>query len=154
MLWSLYTYKPICTPFFLVKKNITLKKYNYFTKCFLSDVIKETFGFIPWITVSSTLYPPLINYNKGAKKNSCWNKSCQTLITKVDRVIRLVLSNSSSSWAFQVVLAVKNLPANAGDTGSISGSGRSLEEHKTGQSTQVFLPGEFHGQSSLAGYSP
>ena len=29
---------------------------------------------------------------------------------------------------FQVALVVKNLPANAGDTGSISGSGRSLGE--------------------------
>ena len=43
---------------------------------------------------------------------------------------------------------VKNLPANAGDTGdmgSIPGSGRS---------TPVFFPGESHGQRSLEGYSP
>ena len=31
----------------------------------------------------------------------------------------------SLKWAFQVVLVVKNLPANAGDTDSIPGSGRS-----------------------------
>ena len=45
---------------------------------------------------------------------------------------------------------IKNLPANAGagsDVGSILGSGRSPGEG-------IVLPGEFHGQRSLAGYSP
>ena len=45
---------------------------------------------------------------------------------------------------------IKNLPANAGDIrqpGSIPGSGRAW------QPTSVFLPGKFHGQRSLAGYS-
>ena len=51
---------------------------------------------------------------------------------------------------------VKNPPANAGDVrdiGSISGSGRS----PAGGHGNLFhgeLPGEFHGQTSLAGYSP
>ena len=40
----------------------------------------------------------------------------------------------------------------AGDLGLILGSGRSLE--KGWQPTPVFLPGEFHGQRSMAGYSP
>ena len=47
---------------------------------------------------------------------------------------------------------VKNPPANAGDVGSIPGSGGSVE--KGWQLTPVFLPGESHGQRSLAGYSP
>ena len=54
-------------------------------------------------------------------------------------------------WASQVVLVVKNLPANTGDvrdTGSIPGSGK----RGAWQSTPVFLPGESHGQRSLAGY--
>ena len=38
---------------------------------------------------------------------------------------------------------------NAGVPGSIPGSGRS-----PGSSTPVFLPGESHGERSLAGYSP
>ena len=38
---------------------------------------------------------------------------------------------------------VKNLPANARDTGSIPGSGRSLGEGNG--NTPVFLPGESHG---------
>ena len=46
---------------------------------------------------------------------------------------------------------VKNLPANAGDVGSIPGSGRSPGE-ETG--TPVFLPGKSHGQRNLVGYSP
>ena len=44
---------------------------------------------------------------------------------------------------------VKNLPGNAGDSGLIPGSGRSPGE---GNTTPVFLSGEFHGQMSLAGY--
>ena len=40
---------------------------------------------------------------------------------------------------------------NVGDLGSLPGSGRSLEEEIL--PTPVFLPGKFHGQRSLAGYS-
>ena len=46
---------------------------------------------------------------------------------------------------------VKNLPANAGDIGSIPDWGRSP---KKGLPTPVFLPGKSHGQRSLLGYSP
>ena len=55
-----------------------------------------------------------------------------------------------------MVLVIKNLPANAGDTrdsGSIPGSGRSPVEGNA-QPTPVFLTGKFHGQWSLVGYSP
>ena len=51
---------------------------------------------------------------------------------------------------------IKNLPANAGDLGdlgSIPGSGRSPGGGKW-KPTPVFLPGKFHGQRSLLGYSP
>ena len=48
---------------------------------------------------------------------------------------------------------VKNLPANVGDAGLISGSGRSPRKRKW-QPTPVLLPGNSHGQRSLAGYSP
>ena len=53
-----------------------------------------------------------------------------------------------------MALVVKNPLANAedaGDMSSIPGSQDSLEEW---QPTPVFLPGESHGQWSLAGYSP
>ena len=46
---------------------------------------------------------------------------------------------------------VKNLPAR--DLGSTTGSGRSPGGGH-GKPTPVFLPGEFHGQGSLAGHSP
>ena len=42
---------------------------------------------------------------------------------------------------------------NAGDRGSIPGSGRSPGE-KNGNPTPVFLPGKSHGRRSLVGYSP
>ena len=45
---------------------------------------------------------------------------------------------------------VKNLPANAGDVGSIPVFGR---WRRKWQPTPVFLPGKSHGQKSLAGYS-
>ena len=47
---------------------------------------------------------------------------------------------------------VKNLPVSARDTGSISGLGRSSGEGNG--PTPEFLPGKFHGQRNLAGYSP
>ena len=46
----------------------------------------------------------------------------------------------------------KESARNAGDLGLIPGLGRSLEG--TWQLTPVFLPGESHGQRSLAGPSP
>ena len=54
--------------------------------------------------------------------------------------------------ATEVVLEVKNMPANAGDirdAGSIPGLGRS-----PGEGPLVFLSPESHGQGSLAGYGP
>ena len=53
--------------------------------------------------------------------------------------------------ASQVAPVVMNLTANTGDardTGLIPGLGRAPVVGN------VFLPGKFHGQSSLAGYSP
>ncbi|CAI9164575.1 unnamed protein product [Rangifer tarandus platyrhynchus] len=66
-----------------------------------------------------------------------------------------LLQTLSLFWASLVAQMVKNLPANAGDPGSIPGSGRCPEEGN-GSPLQypVFLPGESHGQRSLAGYSP
>ena len=55
-----------------------------------------------------------------------------------------------------MVLVVKNSPANAGDirdAGSIPGLGRS-PWRRAWQPNPIFLPGESHGQRSLAGYSP
>ena len=55
---------------------------------------------------------------------------------------------------FQVVLVVKNLPANAGDMkhGFSPWVGK-IPWRRVCQATPVFLPRESHGQKSLAGYS-
>ena len=53
-----------------------------------------------------------------------------------------------------MALVVKNLPATVGDAGSIPGSGRFPGAGHNRQHTPVFLPGESHGQRSLAGYGP
>ena len=47
----------------------------------------------------------------------------------------------------------KESACNAGDLGSIPGSGK-IPRGRARQPTPVFLPGEFHGQRSLASYSP
>ena len=63
---------------------------------------------------------------------------------------------TASSGAFQMVLVIKNLPANARDVrdvGSIPGLGRSPGgEH--GNPLQYSCLENPQGQSSLAGYSP
>ena len=57
---------------------------------------------------------------------------------------------------YQVVLVVKNLRTNSGDIrdeGSIPRSDQ-IPWRRAWQPTPAFLPGEFHGQRSLVGYSP
>ena len=49
---------------------------------------------------------------------------------------------------------VKNPPANAGDTRDSGSIPRKIPWRKAWQPTPVFLPGESHGQRSLAGYNP
>ena len=58
-------------------------------------------------------------------------------------------------WALQVALVVKNLLANAGGReryGFDPWVGK-IPWRRARQPTPVFLPGESHGQRSLAGYS-
>ena len=55
-----------------------------------------------------------------------------------------------------MALVVKNPPPSAGDrrdTGLIAGWER-FPWRRAWQHTPVFLPGEFHGQRNLVGYSP
>ena len=55
-----------------------------------------------------------------------------------------------------MALVVNNLPASAGDirdVGAIPELGKS-PGRRAWQPTPVFLPGESHGQRSLAGYGP
>ena len=63
-----------------------------------------------------------------------------------------VLALNGLCLGFPDGAVVKSPPANARGTGLILESERSPGVGK--QPTSVFLPGKFHGQSSLAGYSP
>ena len=64
-----------------------------------------------------------------------------------------ILQMYSSSLGFPGGSYGKESACNAGDLGLIPGWGRSPGKIEW-LLTLVFLPGEFHGQRSLAGYSP
>ena len=55
---------------------------------------------------------------------------------------------------FQELRYGKKSARNAGDPDLIPASGRKIPWRMTWQPTPEFLTGEFHGQRSLAGYSP
>ena len=55
--------------------------------------------------------------------------------------------------SFPGASVVRNPPVNAGDLGLIPGSGRS-PGGENDNPLQYSRPGEFHGQRSLASYSP
>ena len=62
----------------------------------------------------------------------------------------------ASSGVSLVALLVKNLPASAGDARDwsvVPGLGR-FPWRREWPPTSEFLPGKFHGQRSLVGYSP
>ena len=61
-----------------------------------------------------------------------------------------------SDRASQVVLVVKNISANARDIkdASLDPWAGKIPWRRAQLPTPLFLPGEFHGQRSLAGYSP
>ena len=62
--------------------------------------------------------------------------------------------NIQCRWAFQVALGVKNPPANARDMRDrFDPWVRKIPWRNAKQPTPAFLPGESHGQRSLAGYS-
>ena len=68
-------------------------------------------------------------------------------------IIVIIIINVGFIGVSLVAQMVKNPPANAGDPASIRESGNFPGEREW-QPTPVFLPGESHGQRSLAGYSP
>ena len=67
----------------------------------------------------------------------------------------VVVLEYHTPWASQAALVVKNPLADAGDRRYRSNPwvGKILWR-RVWQPTPVFLPGESHGQRSLAGYSP
>ena len=74
--------------------------------------------------------------------------------TMLEATAIVTITLVASVWASQVVLVVKNLPANTGDlrdTGSIPGSGRS-PGGGYGNPLQYSCLENPHGQRSLVGY--
>ena len=63
------------------------------------------------------------------------------------------MATHSSIKSFPAGSDSKESACNAGDLGSVPGLGRSPGEGNC-LPTPVFLPGEFHEQRSLVGYSP
>ena len=72
----------------------------------------------------------------------------RTCVSYVSCLVRQVLYHQHH------VGSVKNLPANAGDVGSIPGSGRSPGERNGNSLQYSCLGNKSHGQRSLGGYSP
>ena len=69
---------------------------------------------------------------------------------------RLLVANINLPWTSQMALMIKNLPVNIGDArdiGLISEWGK-FPGVGNYNAAPVFLPGKFHGQRSLAGYTP
>ena len=54
----------------------------------------------------------------------------------------------------QVALVIKDLPASAGVVRDVEPIPGMISLRREWHLTPVFLPGKFHGQRSLAGYSP
>ena len=82
-----------------------------------------------------------------------WSYKKNTVCTKDKQTCVWLLSQTPTGLSTCAV--VKNLPVSAGaakDTSLNTGLGRSLEKGMA--PSTAFLPGELHGQRSLAGYSP
>ena len=82
-----------------------------------------------------------------------WSPKCHFLREAFPNQLFHSVSCFSSLGASLAALTVKNPPANAGDAGSIPGKGKTPWKRKW-QPTPVFLPGKFHGERNLVGYSP
>ena len=98
--------------------------------------------------------PPLVRgFQRGTQHITFSNE--RTVCFKGEEPIQTVLTINEDWRASQEALGIKNPPANAGDirdVGSIPGSWRFPEGGH--DNPFQFLPGESHGQRSLAGYSP
>ena len=68
--------------------------------------------------------------------------------------VMVKLLQTSAQGSEQTTSAGKNLPADTGDAGLIPQWVGKTPWRREWQPTPVFLPGKFHEQRSLAGYSP
>ena len=79
-----------------------------------------------------------------------------TILVYVEVITLVICDKCQAQRAPQVALVVKNPAVNAGDVRDTGFHSWGWEDPlKEGmQPTPVFLPGESHGQRSLAGYGP
>ena len=104
---------------------------------------KYTYYLLPlsWASLPPFLHSTSVGYHRGQNWTPCVIKQLPTTIY-FTRVVYI--------WASQVVLVVRNLPANTRD---IKDS-RKILWRRAQQPISVFLPRESHGQRTLACYSP
>ena len=127
-----------------------ISKWNFPQIC-------DTNGYIPCFSINQSKLRDLFSFNH-LKKMLLKNSISENSFGILKRFFKML-------W-FEVLLCrllrcnldflggsvVQNLPANAGDTDLIPGSGRS-SGGGNGNPNPVFLPGESHGQRSLTSYN-
>ena len=114
---------------------------------------------------SEPQFPPIVNFFFHSKFLLNWlTPSSPPNLTRLSFVKHFFIHHEKTHFMFCFVFshefddffpglsAVMNPPANAGDVGSLPGSGESPQRRKW-QPTPVFLPGESHGQRSLLDYT-
>ena len=103
-------------------------------------------GSFQWVS-SSHRVAKVLEWGAIAFSVKTWHK-----ILLLSPFARLGSWDLSASWASLVAQMVKNLPAmQKTRVQSLVGK---IPWRREWQPSPVFLPGEFHGQRSLAGYSP
>ena len=127
----------------------TISKWNFPQIC-------DTDGYIPCFSINQSKLRFLFSFNhlKNAIKNSISENSFGILkrFLKMLWFEVLLCRLLRCNLGFLGGSVVQNLPANAGDTDLIPGSGRSSGGGNS-NSNPVFLPGESHGQRSLTSYN-
>ena len=88
-----------------------------------------------------------------AQDTGLWESFWDTFVFSIPHPWNCAAERITWKRVSLVTQTIKHLSANAGDTGSIPGSGRFPAEGD-GNPLPIFLPGKFHGQRSLEGYSP
>ena len=90
-------------------------------------------------------------------KNRFWQKADKLLSLLVVLYVANLFPEEFIYSQHSSILVLKNLPASAGQRHrrcKFSPWVRKIPWRRKWQPTPVFLPGKFHGQRSLAGYSP
>ena len=148
---------------FTHKKRICFEQARlYFSAKFRSAIRKQSYifwGVIPETKILTFLYVAIIsNYEwiqdlqRKRWLDSIINSMDMSIISSIMVCLYVCLCVCMyNSTGFPGCSVVNNLPANAGDTGLVPGSGRSPGGGKW-QPTPVVLLGKSHGQRRLLGY--